>query len=166
MQFFEGLLDKGRPFSIIARGQGVGEWNGLRVIKANHPQDELEKANIFQHDDPEMLRLRRSELYIFLEREIKLEVNSFTDPKNSSIIVFNPEFQKAMTAHNLSKNDFLSAYRTARIMQKLKEEINVLAGTYLDREKARIVIDRFNKEWSRVRISVGATSFKLSDFAL
>jgi hypothetical protein len=51
-------------------------------------------------------------------------------------------------------------------MQKLKEEINVLAGTYLDREKARIVIDRFNKEWSRVRISVGATSFKLSDFVL
>jgi hypothetical protein len=77
-----------------------------------------------------------------------------------------PEFQKAMNTYNLSKNDILSAYRTARIMQKLKEEINVLAGTYLDREKARIVIDRFNKEWSRVRISVGATSFKLSDMAL
>lgn len=166
MQFFEGLLDKSRPFSIIARGQGVGEWNGLRVIKANHPQDELEKAKKFQHDDPEMLRLRRSELYVFLEREIKLEVNSYTDPKNSNIEVVSPEFQKAMTAYNLSKNDILSAYRTARILQKLKEELNVLAGTYLDREKARIVIDRFNKEWSRLRISVGPTSFRLSDIEL
>jgi hypothetical protein len=93
-------------------------------------------------------------------------VNSYTDPKNSNIEVVSPEFQKAMTAYNLSKNDILSAYRTARILQKLKEELNVLAGTYLDREKARIVIDRFNKEWSRLRISVGPTSFRLSDLEL
>ena len=166
MQFFEGLLDKNRVFSIIARGQGVGEWNGLRVIKANQPQEEQEKTAKFSHDDPEMLRLRRSEVYVFLEREIKLEVNSYTDPRNSNIESVTPEMQKAMSAYGLSKNDLLSAYRTANIMRKMKEEINVLAGTYLDREKARIVIDRFNKEWSRVRISVGPTSFKLSEIPL
>ena len=166
MQFFEGLLDKNRPFSIIARGQGVGEWNGLRVIKANQPQEEQQKTATFSHDDPEMLRLRRSEVYVFLEREIRLEVNSFTDPRNSNIESITPEIQKAMSAYGLSKNDLLSAYRTANIMRKMKEEINVLAGTYLDREKARSVIDRFNKEWSRVRISVGPTSFKLSEIPL
>jgi hypothetical protein len=166
MQFFEGLLDKNRAFSIIARGQGVGEWNGLRVIKANQPQEEQEKTAKFSHDDPEMLRLRRSEVYVFLEREIKLEVNSYTDPRNSNIESVTPEMQKAMSAYGLSKNDLLSAYRTANIMRKMKEEINVLAGTYLDREKARIVIDRFNKEWSRVRISIGPTSFKLSEIPL
>ncbi len=166
MLFFEGLLDKDRPFSIVARGQGVGEWNGLRVIKANHPAEALEAAKQFQHDDPEMLRLRRSEVYVFLEREIRLEVNSYTDPRNSNIELITPEMQKALSAYGLSKNDLLSAYRTANIMRKMKEEINVLAGTYLDREKARIVIDRFNKEWSRARISVGPTSFKLSDIPL
>jgi hypothetical protein len=166
MQFFEGLLDKNRPFSIIARGQGVGEWNGLRVIKANQPLVEQEKTAKYSHDDPEMLRLRRSEVYVFLEREIQLEVNSYTDPRNSNIEALSPEIQKVMSTYGLSKNDVLSAYRTANIMRKMKEEINVLAGTYLDREKARIVIDRFNKEWSRVRISVGPTSFKLSEIPL
>jgi hypothetical protein len=166
MQFFEGLLDKNRPFSIIARGQGVGEWNGLRVIKANQPLVEQEKTAKYSHDDPEMLRLRRSEVYVFLEREIQLEVNSYTDPRNSNIEAQSPEIQKVMSTYGLSKNDVLSAYRTANIMRKMKEEINVLAGTYLDREKARIVIDRFNKEWSRVRISVGPTSFKLSEIPL
>jgi hypothetical protein len=166
MQFFEGLLDKNRPFSIIARGQGVGEWNGLRVMKANHPQEEQEKTATLNHDDPELLRLRRSEIYVFLEREIHLEVSSYTDPRNSNIDQITPEMQKAMNAYGLSKNDLLSAYRTANIMRKLKEEINVLAGTYLDRERARNVIDRFNKEWSRVRISVGPTSFKLVDIPL
>ena len=166
MQFFEGLLDKNRPFSIIARGQGVGEWNGLRVIKANHPEEELEKTTKFHGNDSELLRLRRSEVYIFLEREIRLEVNSYTDPRNSNMDEITPEMLKAMNAYGLSKNDLLSAYRTANIMRKMKEEINVLAGTYLDREKARIVIDRFNKEWSRVRISVGPISFKLGDIPL
>ena len=163
LQFFEGLLDKDRPFSIVARGQGVGEWNGLRVIKANHPQDELEEAKKFQHDDPEMLRLRRSEIYVLLERQILLEVNSYTDPRNSNIDVSNSEIAKAMSSYNLSKNDILSALRTLHILKKLKEEINVLAGSYLDRENARMVIDRFNKEWSRTRISVGPISFKLNE---
>ena len=68
-----------------------------------------------------------------------------------------------MLQYKLSKNDILSVYRTATILNKLKEEINVYAGTYLSREKAKLVIDRFNKEWSKVRISVGATSIKLTD---
>ena len=62
----------------------------------------------------------------------------------------------------LSKNDILSAYRSASILKTLKAEINVLAGKYLSREDARIVIDRFNKEWEKAKVSVGPTSFRLS----
>jgi hypothetical protein len=47
---------------------------------------------------------------------------------------------------------------------KLKKEVNLLAGKYMSREEARIVIDRFNKELEKTRISVGPTSFRLSDF--
>ncbi|MFN6013258.1 MAG: hypothetical protein ACK47F_01035, partial [Flavobacteriales bacterium] len=71
-----------------------------------------------------------------------------------------------MTKYRLSKNDILSAMRTATILNKLKEEINVTAGTYLSREKAKLVIDRFNKEWAKTRISVGQTSIKLTELGL
>jgi hypothetical protein len=73
---------------------------------------------------------------------------------------------ETMSKYKLSGNDLLSAMRTATILTKFKEEINYLAGTYLDREKAKIVIDRFNKEFARTRISVGSTSFKMSELKL
>jgi len=68
-----------------------------------------------------------------------------------------------MKHYKLSKNDILSAYRSAEILKKLKGEINILAGTFLGREEAGIVIDRFNKEYAKARISIGATSIKLSE---
>jgi hypothetical protein len=71
-----------------------------------------------------------------------------------------------MSKYKLSKNDLLSAMRTATILIKLKEEINVYAGTYLSRENAKIVIDRFNKEWAKTRITIGQTSIKLSELSL
>ena len=61
------------------------------------------------------------------------------------------------------KNDILSAYRTASILRALKRELNVLAGKYLSREDASTVIDRFNKAWAKTKVSVGSTSFKLSN---
>jgi hypothetical protein len=109
------------------------------------------------------LRLRRSELFVHLDREIKLEVNSYTDPVASNLQISDAALQSLMTKYNLSKNDILSVMRTATILNKLKDEVNVYAGTYLSRENAKIVIDRFNKEWAKTRIAVGATSVKLID---
>ena len=68
-----------------------------------------------------------------------------------------------MEKYKLTKNDLLSAFRSAEILNQFKEEINVAAGTYLSRENAKIVIDRFNKEWMKTKISVGKTSLKLSE---
>jgi hypothetical protein len=76
------------------------------------------------------------------------------------------EIKALMDRYKLSKNDILSAYRSASIMHKLKQELNVLAGLYLDREKASAVIDRFNKEWAKTKISIGPTSIKLNDLKL
>jgi hypothetical protein len=161
LQFFEGMLDKKVDFSIIARGQGIGSWNGCRTVKAINPT-ELSSYPISKMDSS-VVRLRRSELFIHLDRGIRIEINSFTDPVASNLQISNSAISALMAKYNLSKNDVLSVYRTATILNKLKEEINVKAGTYLTREQAKIVIDRFNKEWEKTKIAVGSTSIKLSE---
>ncbi len=164
--FFEGMLDKKVPFEIIARGQGIGKWNGVQTIKDEKP-NELARypGNPSESKmDSTFLRLRKSEVLIHIDRAITLEVNSYTDPVKSSIQVTNEELSSAMVKYGISKNDVLSAYRTAAILNALKSELNVLAGQYLNREDAKIVIDRFNKEWLQTKIALSRTSVKLSNF--
>lgn len=161
LQFFEGLLDKKVPFSIIARGQGIGEWNGCRTVKSNNPV-ELNSYPTSRNDST-YLRLRRSELFVHIDRQIRLEVNSYTDPVASNLQISDAELESLIAKYKLSKNDMLSVMRSATILNKLKDEVNVYAGTYLSRENAKIVIDRFNKEWAKTKIAVGATSVKLVD---
>ena len=163
--FFEGLLNKKIPFNIIARGQGIGKWNGVRTVK-NYKPTELSSypGNSSKSKyDSTFLRLRKSEVIIHMDRSISMSINSYTDPVKSSITVSDDVLQSAMTKYKLSKNDILSAYRTASILRALKRELNVLAGKYLSREDASTVIDRFNKAWAKTKVSVGSTSFKLSN---
>ncbi|XOV68365.1 MAG: hypothetical protein ACFHU9_04155 [Fluviicola sp.] len=166
MVFFESLMNKKMDFTIISRGQGVGKWNGAKTVKNYQPEtlDRYPGTPSVSKMDSTFLRLRKSEVLVRIDRDITLEVNSFTDPVRSSISVSNETILAAMNKYKLSKNDVLSAYRTATIMNALKKEINTLAGAYLSREDATVVIDRFNKTWRKTRISVGPTSFKLSEF--
>lgn len=164
--FFEGLLDKKVSFDIIGRGQGIGQWNGSQTVKAIKPQelDRYPGNAATSKMDSSFVRLRKSELFINMGREIVVNVNSYTDPVKSSLSISNETFTSSMAKFGLTKNDILSAYRTHAILKQFKKEINVLAGQYLSREQASTVIDRFNKELDKTRISVGRTSFKLSDF--
>jgi hypothetical protein len=164
--FFESLLNRKMDFTIISRGQGIGKWNGVKTVK-NYTPETLSKypGNALESKmDSSFLRLRKSEVLVRIDRTITLEVNSFTDPVKSNISVSNTSMTSAMHKYGLTQNDFLSAYRTAAILRALKDEINTLAGRYLQREDATKVIDRFNKSWRKVRVSVGPTSFKLSEF--
>ncbi len=157
--FFEGLLDKKVDFSIIARGQGIAKWNGVEAVYDGHP---IELSNYPNGKmDSNFVRLRVSHVFVQMGREIRLEVNSYTDPVKSNIKITDPTILSAMQKHQLSKNEILSAYRTASILKQLKNEINVLAGKYLSREDAKIVIDRFNKTIAKVKVSVGRTSLKM-----
>ena len=162
--FFEGMLNKKVDFSIIARGQGIGKWDGAYTIKDPKPI-ELAKYPNGNKFDSVFVRLRKSEVFIHINRSIVLEVNSFTDPVKSSLTITNSVLTSAQSKYRLSKNDILSAHRSSVILKALKTEINVLAGRYLSRDKAKIVIDRFNKEIAKTKISVGATSFKQGDLA-
>lgn len=166
LQFFEALLDKKTPFTIVARGQGIGKWDGSRTVKDRNPVELKSYPGESGRMDSSFVRLRTSQVFIHLNRGIRMEVNSFTDPVASSLNISDAEIIALMQRYKLSKNDILSAYRSAAIMHKLKLELNVLAGLYLGREKASTVIDRFNKEWAKTRISIGATSIKLSDLKL
>lgn len=164
--FFEGLLDKKIPFEIIARGQGIGRWNNVQTVKEESPKELSSYPGDASQTkmDSTFVRLRKSEVLIHIDRSITLEINSFTDPVASSINITNDEIIAAMSKYKLSKNDILSAYRTAAILNTLKSELNVLAGKYMNREEAKIVIDKFNKLWLKTKINVGRTSFKLTSF--
>jgi hypothetical protein len=161
LQFFEVLKDKKVPFILISRGNGVGEWDGIRVMRSRN-RTEL-PSYPSNSEDSLFKRLRFSEVNINLDRSIQLEINSFTDPVRSNLTFSNPEISELMKRYQLTSNDLLSALRTASIAEKLRSEFNVLAGRYLDRETAKIVIDRLNKEMGAAKISIGPTSIKLSE---
>jgi hypothetical protein len=159
-------LDKKLPFEVISRGQGVGKWNGTLVVRAtdrtewNAYQGGTDEERMKAKMDSSNLRLRSTQVNIFLNRGILLEVNTFTDPVKTNLKSDDESIQSELTKYHLSGNDYLSALRTAAVIQKLKAELNVLAGTYLSREDAKIVIDRLNKQLDGVKVSCGPTSFK------
>ncbi len=165
-QFFEALLDKKLNFEAIARGQGVGKWNGSNVVRAsdrtewNAYQGGTDAERLRSKMDSSNLRLRSTEVNIFLNRGIQLEINTFTDPVKTNLKANNESIQTELNKYRLTGNDYLSALRTASIIQKLKTELNVLAGTYMTREEAKIIIDRLNKQLDGLKVSCGPTSFK------
>ncbi len=165
-QFFEALLDKKLPFEVISRGQGVGKWNGSNVVRAtdrtewNAYQGGTDEERLKAKMDSSNVRLRSTQVNIFLNRGILLEINTFTDPVKTNLKASNEAIQTELNKYHLSGNDYLSALRTATVIQKLKTELNVLAGTYLSREEAKIVIDRLNKQLDGLKVSCGPTSFK------
>ncbi len=162
-QFFEAMLDKEKEFSIIARGQGIGKWNGVQVTKDIAVTEQTTYGSAGKEDET-FKRLRFSEVMINIERGIVMEVNSFTDPVKSNFSSSNPAITAVKNQYKLSNNDLLSAYRSAAILKKFKEEVSVLAGTYMTREEAKIIIDRFNRQFEKTKITVGHGSVKMTEF--
>jgi hypothetical protein len=160
-QLFEGLLTKKTTIKAIARGQGVGEWDGNQTIRSSN-RSELASYPVDPMDST-MMRLRTTAVNIFLNRGILIEINTFTDPVATNLKPSNEAINAAMVKYKLTGNDYLSALRTATVLQKIKTELNVLAGEYLTREEAKIVIDRLNKLLDTTKVSCGATSFKWQD---
>ena len=107
-----------------------------------------------------MIRLRSTRVAIDLNRGVLIQVNTFTDPVRTNLKPTDPGIASTMQKFGLTGNDYLSAMRTAAVIQQLKGELNVLAGTYLTREQAKVVIDKMNKVFDGMRVSCGATSFK------
>ncbi|MGB0933512.1 MAG: hypothetical protein ACPGU5_04475, partial [Lishizhenia sp.] len=164
LQLFEALLNKKLNFNVIARGQGVGTWNGLKVVKDNAQAEIQNYPTAEAKEEIQFKRLRLSEVYINLNRSITIEVNSFTDPTKSNLNNIPETMQTKIESYKLSKNQVLSALRTYYLLEKLRQELNIYAGNYLERSEAKKVIDRLNKRLSKTKISVGRTSFKMFEF--
>lgn len=159
-QLFEALLNKKTPVTAVARGQGVGMWNGVQTVRATDRSEWSSYPAGSDRSSEEMTRLRSSHVNVTLNRGVFFEINTFTDPVKTDLKAANDEMQESMQRYKLTGNDYLSALRTATIIKKMKAELNLLAGSYLTREEAKIVIDRLNKTLDGVRVSVGATSWK------
>ncbi|HLU87632.1 MAG TPA: hypothetical protein VKZ44_07735, partial [Taishania sp.] len=162
-QFFEALLSKDKDFKIIGRGNGIGKWNGTQVVR-DTARTEINTYEPLGKDDISFKRLRLSEIFVNIDRDIIMEVNSYSDPIRSNFTIPNTAIESFKNQYKLSNNDILSAYRTVAILKKFKEEVSVLAGTFMTREEAKIIIDRFNREFNKIKISVGATSIKITEF--
>jgi hypothetical protein len=167
-EFFKSLLTKDANFQIIARGQGVGKWKGSKTVKEYNVQElqsypKNPNTNESTREDSTFKRLRKTEIYLSMERGSFIEINSFTDPVKSKLNYNSPDLKALALKYNLSNNDILSALRTAQLSQNLKKELNVLAGTLLSREEAKKVIDIVNKEFGKARLTIGTHSVKLSD---
>ncbi|MEX1191868.1 MAG: hypothetical protein WEA99_07815 [Brumimicrobium sp.] len=170
MELFEALQDNKRYFDVIARGAGIGKWKNFEPIKNYEPEElnnypgDSEKERDEAKNDSLFKRLRTTQVKILIDRCITLEVNSYTDPVKSNFTPPNEDFNEMMSQYKLSENDMLSAYRTYTTLKNIKQELNILAGKYLDRPEAKSAIDRINKAIDKSRISVGRTSFKYKEF--
>lgn len=169
MEFFEAMLNSDLELKIIPRASGIGKWNGFKTVKDPDPvtmmsypgdtrEEQLQKKN-----DTTFKRLRVSQVEINISRKIELLVNSFTDPVKSNFMAPNQAVSEKVKEYDLSKNEALSIYRTHRILKALKEELNILAGDYLSREDAKVVIDRLNKAVDKSSIYVSKYSLKYKE---
>lgn len=169
-QFFEALLDKKRPFKTKAKGGGIGEMGKNGVIIANeqneignYPGTNKTAQDAAKFSDDFRL-LRATEVFMLVEREVKLIINSYTDPVKSNFIPPNQAVKKKAIQYNWSNNQLLSAYRTYTVLKQLQNELNIWAGNLLEREEAVVVIDRINKNIEKSSITIGNRSLKFKDF--
>lgn len=170
VEFFEALLDKKKDFKIISRGGGVGKFKNDKVV-INYSPNELsqypgntDEERIAAREDSTFKSLRMTEVIIHIERDVLLQVNSFTDPVRSNFKPSDANLLSFMNQNKFSGNQMLSAYRAYTTLKTLKSELNILAGKYLPREEATKVIDRLNKAVDKSRITVGASSVKFKAF--
>jgi len=130
---------------------------------SNYPGNTKEERQIAREDST-FKSLRTTEVIIHIDRETLLQVNSYTDPVRSNFKPSNADLLAFMNQNKFSGNQMLSAYRAYATLKTLKNELNILAGQYLPREKATKVIDRLNKTIDKSRITVGASSVKYKDW--
>jgi hypothetical protein len=152
------------PIVIKANGFGVGEWNGNSVVKDSSPTE----MNTYptSRTDSTYARLRKTAMYIQTNHKLVIEIESYTDPVRSGIIITNKTLSDIASKNNLSKNDLLSGLRTKTVMIRFQDEyIKWIAQNY-EANKARIIIDRFNNEFQKTRIRIGGINFKLKELSI
>jgi hypothetical protein len=147
--------------TIKAGGYGIGKWQKNNVVKDLKPT-ELDGYPTSKNDSV-YSRLRKTALYVQTFNKLEIEVESFTDPVKSSFQITNKNLLEIAKKHQLSKNDLLSGFRTKSVLLRFQDEYIKWVGKNYDAEKAILIIDRFNQEFQKTKITIGTVSIKIKE---
>ncbi len=157
----EIILANRTILTIKAGGYGIGKWQKNNVVKDLKPT-ELDGYPTSKNDSV-YSRLRKTALYVQTFNKLEIEVESFTDPVKSSFQITNKNLLEIEKKHQLSKNDLLSGFRTKSVLLRFQDEYIKWVGKNYDAEKAILIIDRFNQEFQKTKITIGTVSIKIKE---
>jgi hypothetical protein len=158
MELAQSLLTK--KLKITANANGIGKWNGSRVIK---DLTALTSKKTILLDSTSAKQLNKTELLAIINKEVSLTASSFTDDRIAGIEITNSKLQTLITLKKVTKNDVLTAYRTQTALTKFKAEFTAYVSKNLSVDDSNKIIRKLNKSWSKIKVNIGTTSIKLTD---
>lgn len=172
-KFFRQIDDSQLTFIFEINGNGVGKWENGSLVKdleavelPSYPGKTAEEIKVARADST-FSSLRKTNLFIKVDRLIYFRIESYTDPVVSNLIVKNHnKIQELITSGKITKNDALSAFRSVAVMNQLKLELNINASKYLSQEKAKKLIDQLNSSIEKSRVKIGNEVLRYKDFRI
>lgn len=172
-KFFRQIDDSQLTFIFEINGNGVGKWENGSLVKdleavelPSYPGKTAEEMKVARADST-FSSLRKTNLFMKVDRLIYFRIDSYTDPVVSNLIVKNHnKIQELITSGKITKNDALSAFRSVAVMNQLKLELNINASKYLSQEKAKKLIDQLNSSIEKSRVKVGNEVLRYKDFRI
>lgn len=172
-KFFRQIDDSQLTFIFEINGNGVGKWENGSLVKdlqavelPSYPGKTAEEMKVARADST-FSSLRKTNLFMKVDRLIYFRIDSYTDPVVSNLIVKNHnKIQELITSGKITKNDALSAFRSVAVMNQLKLELNINASKYLSQEKAKKLIDQLNSSIEKSRVKIGNEVLRYKDFRI
>jgi hypothetical protein len=166
---FEEFKKNALPLQIQLQANGIGSWNGETVIRDEaqkeidgYPGNTAEEKLISRQSLP-FKQLRSSNLFIKIDRTIRIKINSFTDPVVSNLNLIDLELEVLAKTYQLTKNELLSAMRCISLLQKLKDELAFHATKYLTQNDSKKFIDKLDDLIQKSKIQVGSAAIRIKD---
>lgn len=171
-RFFKQINNKALSFTFEINGNGVGKMQNGELIKdptptelRSYPGSNSEEWKI-SRQQKEFSDLRKTVLYLKVDRMVNVKIDSYTDPVQSNLVVKSSRIQELINEGKISKNDALSAYRSLAVLNQLKLELNVQASKHLEPENAKRLIDQMNNAIEKSRVKIGNEYLRIKDFKL
>ena len=169
---FEEFKKNALPLQIQLQANGIGSWNGETVIRdetqkeiTGYPGNTAEEK-LISRQSLAFKQLRSSNLFIKIDRTIRIKINSFTDPVVSNLNLKDLELEALAKTYQLTKNELLSAMRCISLLQKLKDELAFHATKYLTQNDSKKFIDKLDDLIQKSKIQVGTAAIRIKDIQL
>jgi len=169
-KLFHRISKKSPALKIEVIGNGIGKWEEGRLLRdpeqlemKNYPGKNINEWRI-SRAEPKFARLRKTMLYMKIDKELHIKIDSYTDPVVSNLIAPSSTILKMIEEGQITKNEALSAYRSLAVLEKLKIELSIYAAQYLPPDKAKKWMDSLNNHINRSSVSVGKFNLYYNDF--